>query len=217
MNLNIILKLSKIPGWITFLPDKCVDEAEYLHDQWLIIAKKAEKERHLEVSKIRKMIRDWVESPEMAIFSRECRERYLKNQLSGAVRQFQKTREEYIENKKNGKSDNELNNLYTAGVNLSKKINGYKNSIAVLQGKVDKKDIITNEMIERAREFPIINLVEINQIGRVKCPFHQGEHHNSSIKNNFFYCFVCQKNSDSIGLYRQIHRASFKEAILSLQ
>ena len=217
MKLAIVLKLSKIGGWINFFPDEYLDEIEDIHDRWIEIVRKAVKERHTEVGRVRKEIREWVESPEMAVFSRECRERYLKKQLVEAKKQFQFNRNLYIEGRRDGKSDKELASILKNGENLSKKINGYKISIGVLTGKIDKKEMITDEMIERAREFSIINLVEVGANGRIKCPFHQGEHHNASIKNNFFYCFVCSKHANSLGVYMELHKCGFKEAVLALQ
>lgn len=76
---------------------------------------------------------------------------------------------------------------------------------------------ITEEMIERAREYPIENLVEANKSGMAICLFHEDTRPSMSIKKfNRARCFTCGKKADVIEIYQKINGASFKDAVRAL-
>lgn len=214
ITLQQVLKLSRGFGWIWTLPEHLQNIAEEIHDAWLDCVRKAERERHGEVRRVRAEIRAWAESPEMAPFAKAARLRYFKAQLKTANDEFLKMREQYIEARRLGIG---TETIEKASLGLDKRIRGYEISIAVLEGRREEKNVITDEMIERAREFPIKQLLEIGYNGRAKCVFHQGEDFNMDIRKNFAYCYVCGESGDTIRVYRAKHGCEFREAVLSLQ
>lgn len=72
---------------------------------------------------------------------------------------------------------------------------------------------ITSEMIERAKEFPIENLIEVNRGKVALCPFHDDHNPSMSIKNNRFYCFGCSQKGDVIEFVMRRDGFSFREAV----
>lgn len=75
---------------------------------------------------------------------------------------------------------------------------------------------VTQHMIERAREFPIDQLIE-NKRFWAKCPFHADTKPSLYLKNNFYHCFVCEANGDTIKLAQHIYNVDFKTAVKMLQ
>ena len=218
MTLQQILKLSKVSGWIWLLPEAFQSEAERIHDVWMDYITKCIKNRHQELKKVREKINVWKSDPELAEFAKAARLRYLRGQLKGALKEFNLNRQEWIEFVRVWRSDEEKAPFIKRQESLDKKIKGYETSIAVLEGKIEQKDLITEEMIERAREYPIENLMEIGFNRRAKCVFHQGEGWNMDIRKNFAHCYVCGASGDTINVYRAINNgASFREAVLALQ
>lgn len=218
MTLKKLLKISRFPGWILTIPEEDQLEAELMHDEWLGIEHDAIRERYKDIALVRKGIREWKEEPGMVAFAKAARLRYLKWQKSEALKMWEVVRTEYIEAIRTfGEGSEQALSLERTGLGLSKRIHGYEVSIAVLEGRVDKKDIITDEMIERAREYPIESLLEIGPNKRAQCIFHGGEDFNMDIRKNFAHCYVCGESGDTIRVYRAKHEASFREAILALQ
>jgi DNA primase len=72
-------------------------------------------------------------------------------------------------------------------------------------------------MIERAKAYPIENLLEEepSQNGKYLCPLHTEKTASLHIykENNTWHCFGCGEGGDSISLYRAISGCSFIEAI----
>lgn len=75
---------------------------------------------------------------------------------------------------------------------------------------------VTQQMIERAREFPIDQLIESKRFW-AKCPFHADTKPSLYLKKNFFHCFVCEENGDTIKLTQHIYNVDFKTAVKMLQ
>lgn len=75
---------------------------------------------------------------------------------------------------------------------------------------------ITDEMIQKAREYPIGELIELKN-GFALCPFHEEKTPSAYCKNNFFHCFGCGKNLDTIGLYMELNQVNFIQAVKNLQ
>lgn len=71
---------------------------------------------------------------------------------------------------------------------------------------------ITQEMIERAREFPFENLIELKR-GKALCPFHEDHHPSMGIKNNRYHCFACGASGDTISFVMNREGLSFIEAV----
>ncbi len=217
MNLQVILKLSQFGGWLKLVPKSLHEEAEWIHDQWLEVSSRMAKNRHEELRAVRKSVREWVESPEMAEFGKKARIRYLKQRLENAKIEFQTCGDEYVAETRGLERQDELVRLSKMAEGLKKKINGYKLSIDVLEGRRSSEDVITDEMIERARDYSIQDLLERGVNGRSKCCFHQGEGWNMDIRKNFAYCYVCGESGDAIKVYMALNNVTFREAIISLQ
>lgn len=71
---------------------------------------------------------------------------------------------------------------------------------------------LTTEMIARAREFPITDLIE-NKRDTAICPFHSEKTPSLYLKNNFYHCFGCGANGDTIDLVMHTKGFTFKQAV----
>lgn len=97
----------------------------------------------------------------------------------------------------------------------------YLNELAdVKKGKLPRINPtrITEDMIARAKEHPISDLIEVNRARKALCLFHQDRTPSMHIYDDLRYkCFVCQEFGDSISLYRALHpKATFPEAVRAL-
>lgn len=85
-------------------------------------------------------------------------------------------------------------------------------------GKVDAKTPfkISEEQIQRAREYPIADLLEVKRTFTL-CIFH--DDHKPSAKiyaDNHMYCFSCGKNADAIDIYMALNGCDFRTAVRAL-
>lgn len=83
-----------------------------------------------------------------------------------------------------------------------------------------------NRKIERAREYPILELasgsIDLRVRGRTYstlCPFHNERTPSFFIypESNTYHCFGCGVHGDVISLAQHLYNISFKEAVLRLQ
>lgn len=81
-----------------------------------------------------------------------------------------------------------------------------------------KTDDSFETKLQRAREYPIENLVQGNRSGFAKCPLSPEKTPSFKIynKHNRFHCFSCNAHGDSIELYQKLNNCSFKEAVNAL-
>ncbi len=77
-------------------------------------------------------------------------------------------------------------------------------------------ETVTPEMIERAREYPIANLVDVKR-GMARCIAHEDKTPSMDCRNNFAHCYACGFHADVIGVYRKLHGVGFREAVEALQ
>jgi len=77
------------------------------------------------------------------------------------------------------------------------------------------KNGVTDEMIARAKEYPMENLVEVSR-GMALCLWHDDHNPSMLVKNNFAHCFSCHRTADVIDVYRILHGATFPEAVKAL-
>jgi hypothetical protein len=81
----------------------------------------------------------------------------------------------------------------------------------------NSKGIITDDMILRAREYPIKNLLSNPVKNNItNCISHNDKIPSMSIKNNRAYCFSCGFKGDSIAIYMHLNNADFKTAVKNL-
>lgn len=208
-------------GWIWDFLETEQNEAEALHDEWMTFAKAAEKERHSEERKTKKEIEEWIASePELVKFQKRARARYLNTQLTKAKKEWLTLRDKFVWWSRAHAPSEVLEEIQNEATRLDKRIKGYEVALKLATGRIteeEKKELITDDMIERAREYPIENLLEKGNNGRAKCCFHQGEDFNMDIRKNYAHCYVCGESGDSIKIYRQLNGSSFREAVLALQ
>lgn len=76
---------------------------------------------------------------------------------------------------------------------------------------------ITDDMISRAKDYPIESLVEVGRGKMVSCPAHDDKKPSCYIKNNFAYCFSCQRSRDVIQWAMDTESLNFVEAVRRLQ
>lgn len=83
----------------------------------------------------------------------------------------------------------------------------------------ENPNTITDEDIQRAKEYPIENLLpEEVKRGMTLCPLHNEKSPSFQVKkNNTFMCYGCNEFGDSIDLYMKINNTSFLEAVRKLQ
>lgn len=71
--------------------------------------------------------------------------------------------------------------------------------------------------IERAKAFPIPQIIEVNR-KKAKCPWH--DDHKPSMQyspsRNSVYCFVCNRGGDAIDVAQVVWNLTFKEAVIRL-
>jgi hypothetical protein len=79
-----------------------------------------------------------------------------------------------------------------------------------------KGNEITDDMIERARQYPYGDLIELKRNMAV-CPFHEDRSPSFSVKNNHGKCFSCQWHGDPISFYMEKQGVGFQEAVRALQ
>jgi len=92
---------------------------------------------------------------------------------------------------------------------LNKKIERLKWSLK----KKNKTTEISDEVITKARNYPVENLVEANKHHFSTCPFHEDRHPSLYSKNGYFHCFQCGFSGDGIAFVMKRDRLSFKEAV----
>ena len=80
-----------------------------------------------------------------------------------------------------------------------------------------KEGQITKEMISRAKDYPIEELIKVDKIGMAICPFHSENTPSLYCKNNWYHCFGCGVSGDTINLIMKIRNCEFKEAVELLQ
>lgn len=74
---------------------------------------------------------------------------------------------------------------------------------------------ITQTEIERAKEYPFEELIELNKMGWAICPFHSEKTPSFQVKkNNKGYCFgSCHETWDTISFVQKRDGKTFNEAV----
>ncbi len=97
--------------------------------------------------------------------------------------------------------------------------------ITITKDRLDNKPMpkghITEEMIARANEYPIAQILaehgrEPDRRGRYLCPYHDDTNPSMTIWKNTAYCWSCGKKDDAIGLLRKLTGKAFPAAVRTL-
>lgn len=68
--------------------------------------------------------------------------------------------------------------------------------------------------LQRAKEYPIKNLIKVGYNGFANCPFHVDKTPSMKVdKKNRFHCFSCGLDGDVIDLYQKMNNCDFKTAV----
>lgn len=183
-----------------------------------MIAAKEDFDREI-MPKAREVIKKYIAEYDKE-FINQCRTEYLKEKMSKAIINCWLWIAMYEEDCR--KDLPAMNRLYSA-----QKINQYAHEISGLQGaiiamkKPERPGQITDDMIERAREYSMLDILEgvgcRVRLNRCACPVHGGKNPSSfSVKNNRGICH-CGWHGDSIELYRELHKVDFVTAVKELQ
>jgi hypothetical protein len=78
-----------------------------------------------------------------------------------------------------------------------------------------KKEGLSPEMIAKAREYPITELVKVTR-GMALCPFHGDKRPSMDVRKNFYHCYSCGESGDSIDLAMKIKNLTFTQAVTFL-
>lgn len=198
--------LEKIPGWLLAFPPEEHDELEQQHEAFMQeVAAATEWYYRTEQPRIRMEMQHWKET--LGDFPKQCRLRFLEEK-----RARMRVEEQDLRLKAFGGTASD-EDLKTAA-NLTKAIVGLTNTIQVLEGK---RDGITEDMVQRAKEYPLNKIVEINVQGFALCVAHSDRSPSMYCKGNFAHCFSCGFTDDTIGVYMKKNDANFAEAVSSLQ
>lgn len=83
---------------------------------------------------------------------------------------------------------------------------------------VDNHKGITEAMIDKARDYPISDLLEVNRYRKAVCLWHDDTRPSLVVyeKNQSVWCPVCGTFQDSIGVYMKLHGVTFPTAVRSL-
>lgn len=74
-----------------------------------------------------------------------------------------------------------------------------------------------NDEIEKAKMYPIEQLLAFGKDHKAKCIFHNENSGSMHLyKTNRVYCFGCSHGADAIDVYMILHNSTFKEAITYL-
>ena len=79
-----------------------------------------------------------------------------------------------------------------------------------------KEGQITQEDIERAREYPFEELIKASKGMFAICPFHPEKKPSFYIRKNFGYCFGCAWHGDTISFIMDTEAIGFVEAVKKL-
>lgn len=84
--------------------------------------------------------------------------------------------------------------------------------------KREGKDQITEDMIERARNYPLENLIDIKR-GMSSCVSgtHADKNPSMDARNGFCFCYSCGWEGDAISVYQKLHGTDFVTTVKALQ
>lgn len=152
-----------------------------------------------------------LENPEWV---KERRLEYLENQVAGKNQEIDWWKNEA--NKYNSWFKDKILKICCFPIEkerdkILREISSYKNPVwkQIAFGKID------GDMVEKARETPIENLMEFNRAGFALCIFHSEKTPSLKLRKgiNRFHCFGCSRNGSAIDIIMQLKNLDFKRAV----
>lgn len=106
--------------------------------------------------------------------------------------------------------------------NLENQVKRFRHYDSILNPSADR---ITDDDIERARQYPLENLINqpLKSAGAGKkkccCPFHPERTPSFMVytDQNSFHCYSCQKNGNAIDFVMETEGLSFRDTVLKLR
>ena len=224
------LNYCNIGGWITLLEKsgkytpREIETLEAIDDLFWLITKEMKEKYQNNKPKLQNKIQEFIKEIESTEGSQWIKERKLeyligeKSKIDNKIIEIEKEYHEGIQ-RDNTYADRELILELSNYKRLIKKNEGLDKRIYWLKYKSEiDKNKITPEDIDRAEQYPIQNLIEVNSAGFAKCvnPSHQDEHPSMFCKNNFAYCFSCNWAGNVIKIAQIIWGTDFVETIKRL-
>ncbi len=77
-------------------------------------------------------------------------------------------------------------------------------------------DAITDDMIARAKAYPIKDIIKVNRAHKAVCPWHDDRNPSLHVYHDHVYCFVEGRAGDSIDVYMSLNKCDFKTAVKAL-
>jgi hypothetical protein len=107
--------------------------------------------------------------------------------------------------------------IFDVLMRTQKEIHDYEREIYFIEhaDRINKSEI-TDEMIDRAKEYPIEQLIEVKR-NLALCINHSERKPSMNCKNNFAYCHSCGWSGDTISIKMKLTDCTFIEAVKSLQ
>jgi hypothetical protein len=216
--INLYLSVYKNKAWFNDLCDKGTLTKEQLD---VLIDYDTVSSEELTASydndkKVKTKIFEFIEevNREESDWCSDCRMRYLlsrQSELQSIIFEILKT---YSTQRTDGTTQEEREFQFVlANVDKYKeKLRRIDNEIRFLKNKQEYSSI-SKEQIERAKQYPIEDLVKVNHNGFALCINHSDRTPSMFCKNGFAYCFVCNFNGDAIDIYRKVYNKSFIEAV----
>lgn len=99
---------------------------------------------------------------------------------------------------------------------IDKEIKRYESELKFKNSRNGNR--ITQNDIERAKQYPIENLLQNIRNNKINCisGSHADKHPSMDVKNNFAYCYSCGFHGDAIGVYMKINSVDFITAVKAL-
>ncbi len=191
------------PGWMFFLKDRVgLDRGDWeflsdLDDDFNQKVKRGHYKKDLEAFGVS---REWV---------KDRRTAYLEKGISDLTKEIFKIEDEIAIMR-------DRDEPLFGRLMLKKPLEGLRNRRDKMRRELVNMENtcgLTEEQIERARQFPMTELIGKK---RIPCPIHQGKDKNMGAKGNFAHCFVCGVTLDAIGWLMKVEHKSFVEAVKEL-
>jgi len=152
-------------------------------------------------------------NPDEKDFAKQCRLRYLKEQIDITAKRLTEIYG-YQEELKRNKVSISDRLVYLEVCNFKetdRKYNKLMNEYVYLTQ--DRASEITPELIEQARTQPIEDFIEVDKRWFAKCINHDDNHASMYCKGGFAHCFSCGWSGDVISLVMKLNDMNFREAV----